>query len=199
MRDLGLERLLALLEVFDFALEVGDLGILSFGGAQGVADLHSLGKPFDASSGASICSALNFAQESTVHQHPVLSVLREGLGIFHKWRREKAPFGRPLGLHQLLLVVADGRINEEAAKMRALVDDAISEGGLMVVFIALDTKKNSLLDVQAVEFVDNRPVLKKYMDSFPFPYYLLVRDIRTLPRTLADLVRQWVEMVGNSD
>ena len=180
-------------------LEVGDLGILSFGGAQGVADLHSLGKPFDASSGASICSALNFAQESTVHQHPVLSVLREGLGIFHKWRREKAPFGRPLGLHQLLLVVADGRINEEAAKMRALVHDAISEGGLMVVFIALDTKKNSLLDVQAVEFVDNRPVLKKYMDSFPFPYYLLVRDIRTLPRTLADLVRQWVEMVGNSD
>lgn len=30
----------------------------------------------------------------------------------------------------------------------------------------------------------------KYLDSFPFPYYILLRNIEALPRTLADLLRQ---------
>lgn len=31
---------------------------------------------------------------------------------------------------------------------------------------------------------------KKYMDSFPFPYYVVLQNIEALPRTLADLLRQ---------
>jgi hypothetical protein len=30
----------------------------------------------------------------------------------------------------------------------------------------------------------------KYMDSFPFPYYIVLRNIEALPRTLANLLRQ---------
>jgi len=29
-----------------------------------------------------------------------------------------------------------------------------------------------------------------YLDSFPFPYYIVLRNIEALPRTLADLLRQ---------
>lgn len=28
------------------------------------------------------------------------------------------------------------------------------------------------------------------MDSFPFPYYVMLKNIEALPRTLADLLRQ---------
>jgi midasin len=48
--------------------------------------------------------------------------------------------------------------------------------------------------MQSVSFVNGKPVFRKYMDDFPFPYYVLVRDIGALPRTLADMLRQWFEM-----
>jgi hypothetical protein len=30
----------------------------------------------------------------------------------------------------------------------------------------------------------------KYLESFPFPYYIVLKNIEALPRTLADLLRQ---------
>ncbi|UPR03955.1 midasin [Chloropicon primus] len=174
-------------------LEVGDLGILSFGGAQGVTELHPLGKPFDNASGVSISSALSFNQESTVQQQPVLSLLQDGLGIFRRSKQGLNLFDEPEGLHQLFLIVADGRINEGDA-IKSIVHDALAEGGLMIVFIVLDTSRNSLLDIQTVEFVDGKPVLKKYMDTFAFPHYLLLREIKSLPHSIAGIIKQWIEM-----
>eukprot|EP00967_Tisochrysis_lutea_P141843 scaffold261167_cov16-Tisochrysis_lutea.AAC.1 len=40
---------------------------------------------------------------------------------------------------------------------------------------------SSLLDMQTVSFVGGKPVFRKYMDDFPFPYYVLLRDIGALP------------------
>ena len=48
--------------------------------------------------------------------------------------------------------------------------------------------------LQSVSFVGGKPCFSKYLDSFPFPYYILLRDIAALPRTLADLLRQWFEL-----
>ena len=181
-------------------LEVGDLSILKFGGSQGVSELHPLGRPFDASSGVRIASSLQFDQESNVRDQPVLSLLREGLGVFRRSKHELSAFDRPEGLHQLFLIVADGRINE-GDQLRSLVHDALAEGGLMIVFIVLDTSKNSLLDVQTVDFVNGVPVLRRYMDqgNFPFPFYTLVREIGSLPRCLAAVIKQWLELTAHQN
>ncbi len=48
-------------------LEVGDLGLVSFGGARGVLPLHPLTRPFTDADGPGIMSALRFAQ---VSPHP---------------------------------------------------------------------------------------------------------------------------------
>jgi midasin len=53
---------------------------------------------------------------------------------------------------------------------------------------------SSLLDMQSVKFVNGAPVFERYLDSFPFPFYIVLRDIAALPRTLADLLRQWFEL-----
>jgi midasin len=45
-----------------------------------------------------------------------------------------------------------------------------------------------------VSFVGGKPVFARYMDSFPFPFYIVLRDTAALPRTLADLMRQWFEL-----
>lgn len=45
-------------------------------------------------------------------------------------------------------------------------------------------------DVQEASFEGGVFKLSNYLDSFPFPYYIVLRNIEALPRTLADLLRQ---------
>jgi hypothetical protein len=54
--------------------------------------------------------------------------------------------------------------------------------------------QESVLDTQSVSFVDGKVVMKPYMDSFPFPFYIVLRDLAALPQTLADLLRQWFQL-----
>ncbi|THY35096.1 midasin [Aureobasidium pullulans] len=70
---------------------------------------------------------------------------------------------------------------------------------------AQKSKKNSsILDLQTAEFVKDpntgEMTVKtvKYLDSFPFGYYLVVRDVRELPGVLAGALRQWFAEVVES-
>ena len=69
--------------------------------------------------------------------------------------------------------------------------------GVLLAFIVLDNPANSLLDMQTVKFVKDKPVLTSYLESFPFPYYIVLRDIAALPQTLAGLLRQWIQLSTN--
>ncbi|CAI5952787.1 unnamed protein product [Closterium sp. NIES-64] len=94
-------------------------------------------------------------------------------------------------LEQLVLIVADGRFHEKET-LRRTVRHAMGKGQLLA-FILLDSPSESILDMQSVSFSDGVPAFSSYLDSFPFPYYILLRDIHALPRTLAGLLRQWLE------
>lgn len=41
--------------------------------------------------------------------------------------------------------------------------------------------------------------LSPYLDSFPFPFYLILRDVAALPAVLSDALRQWFELAANID
>lgn len=43
---------------------------------------------------------------------------------------------------------------------------------------------------QEASFQGGNIKFSKYLDSFPFPYYIVLKNIDALPRTLADLLRQ---------
>jgi midasin len=66
--------------------------------------------------------------------------------------------------------------------------------GVLLAFIILDNPAASLLDMKAVSFVDGQPSFAQYLDAFPFPFYILLRDLASLPATLAGLLRQWFEL-----
>ena len=109
---------------------------------------------------------------------------------------EQTPRLRPtptLDLHQLVLIIADGRFHEKES-LRAAVREAAAKRGVCLAFIVLDNPASSLADMQTVSFVGGKPVFSRYLDGFPFPFYILLRDIAALPRTLADLLRQWFEL-----
>ena len=33
------------------------------------------------------------------------------------------------------------------------------------------------------------------MDSFPFPYYIVLRELQSLPQVLSDALRPWFELL----
>lgn len=80
----------------------------------------------------------------------------------------------------------------------------------MVVFIVVDAAaqskaaekgtKQSILDLQTAEFAKDSSgemqlKMVKYLDTFPFAYYLIVRDVQELPGVLAGALRQWFSEV----
>lgn len=65
----------------------------------------------------------------------------------------------------------------------------------MYLFIVFEVRKfpnmiDSLTLFQEAIFQGGDVKLSKYLDSFPFPYYVVLKNIEALPRTLADLLRQ---------
>jgi midasin len=48
--------------------------------------------------------------------------------------------------------------------------------------------------------VNGRPdfVMTRYLDTFPFEFYVVLRDVEALPGVLADTLRQWMARVSQS-
>lgn len=61
--------------------------------------------------------------------------------------------------------------------------------------------QDSVLDIKVPIFKNPRelPEIRSYMDEFPFPFYVILRDINALPETLSDALRQWFELVTATD
>jgi midasin len=205
-------------------LEVGELGVISYGGGGGgVVPLQPLDATFSDAAGPAIMSALRFDQDNTIADRPMLTLVEAVQHLLEGARLRAGSQGSGgsssgSDLRQLLLVLGDGRFHEKDALVGA-VRRLVEVQGVCPVFIALDTAAtttgsgssdnasgsnsggrapSSLLDMQSVKFVDGKPVFERYMDTFPFPYYIVLRDIAALPATLADLLRQWFELNASS-
>lgn len=215
-------------------LDVGELGVISYGGGAGVQPLQALEVPFTDAAGPGIMSALRFDQDNTIADRPMLQLVEAVQHLLEGARARagsQSASGSSSDLRQLLLVLGDGRFHEKDALVGA-VRRLVEVQGVCPVFIALDTAataaggsstsskdgtaaaagdgpgsssgggraapSSSLLDMQSVKFVDGKPVFERYMDTFPFPYYIVLRDIAALPATLADLLRQWFELNASS-
>jgi midasin len=105
---------------------------------------------------------------------------------------------------QLLLIVSDGRglFSEGADCVHQAIRRA-KQAGLFMVFVIVDNPegKDSILDIRLPVFDPTNGQLasiKPYLDSFPFPFYVILRDIQTLPVVLIDALRQWFELVTTS-
>lgn len=46
--------------------------------------------------------------------------------------------------------------------------------------------------------ITNNICFIQYLDAFPFPFYLILRDMSALPTVLGDALRQWFELAANT-
>jgi midasin len=71
-------------------------------------------------------------------------------------------------------------------------------GGSAAAAAAAAAAAESITATQSVRFVNGNVVRTAYLDDYPFPYYLVIRDTAALPDTLSDAVRQFFAAAGGS-
>ncbi|VFQ98584.1 unnamed protein product [Cuscuta campestris] len=178
-------------------LEVGKLAVTSFGKKGNIRLLHDFDQPFTADAGIKMISSFTFKQGNSIAEEPMGDLVK----YLNNMLDEAVLSARlPAGdspLQQLVLIIADGRFHENPEKLKWRVRDLMNKKRL-VAFLLLDDPNASILDLGDVTFPGGVYKWNKYMDSFPFPYYLVLKDIASLPRTLADLLRQWFELMQSS-
>lgn len=175
-------------------LEVGELSICSFG--ECVQIVHPFKEPFSCQSGANLLQHFTFSQKKT----NIAQLLQQSTSILLETRQHHQSQISSPNLSQLLLIVSDGRglFAEGVDIVKTAVRQA-HNSNIFVVFVVLDNplNKDSILDIRIPVFkaAGQLPEIKSYMDHFPFPFYIILRDIDSLPQTLSDALRQWFELV----
>jgi midasin len=186
-------------------LEVGDLCVVGFGDEEHVRVAHDFGKPFSSEAGIQVFQQFSYQQTGT----NVRKLVTDSIAIFREARaRRSGGSSNSADLWQLELIISDG-ICEDHDTIRRLVRQA-QEERIMVVFIILDAAKgSSILDLTQASFEPDdsgtgngemKLKMKRYLEGFPFSYYLVVRDVRELPAVLAMALKQWfAEVVDSSN
>ncbi|XP_062857908.1 midasin [Trichomycterus rosablanca] len=178
-------------------LEVGQVAVCSFG--ESVQLLHPFQQQFNDQSGARILRLCQFQQKKT----RIAQFLETSANMFMAAKQQN-PSAANTETAQLLLIVSDGRgLFLEGKERVAAAVQAARSSNVFVIFVVLDNpnSRDSILDIKVPIFKGpgELPEIRSYMDEFPFPFYVILRDANALPETLSDALRQWFELVTATD
>lgn len=168
-------------------LESGQLAVVGFG--KDVEIHHKLTEPFTDKSGVDLLQNFQFNQDKT-HIGKLVHFVTE---MF-----EQNNIQTTVSNAKLLLIVSDGR--GVFSEGKTYVTQALRRAKLanvFTVFVIIDNpeNQNSVLDIRSVTFNEGKMRVESYMDEFPFSFYIILRDINSLPGVLSDALMQWFEMV----
>jgi midasin len=170
-------------------LEIGQLGVASFGSQLKI--LHDFADPFTEEAGARVMSSFTFQQQSTDGAAMLSSVI-SALDEARNSAATRSPVGSPDRVLQLVFVVSDGSFERGSkTELRRLVREMADKGQLLVLLLV----DHSILDRQEVEYGAAGVRINRYLDTYPFPYYIVLQDVHVLPEVLSDALRQWFELV----
>eukprot|EP01100_Stratorugosa_tubuloviscum_P002608 TRINITY_DN1621_c0_g1_i1.p1 TRINITY_DN1621_c0_g1~~TRINITY_DN1621_c0_g1_i1.p1 ORF type:complete len:202 (+),score=98.71 TRINITY_DN1621_c0_g1_i1:95-700(+) len=177
-------------------LDVGQIAVVSFG--KNIEPLHHFNQPFTTEqSGPQILSQFKFDQQET----NLATFLETSITMLNVAKEEHAISNTNTNTtcQQLIFIVSDGRVLEkDTQKVKHWIREA-EDRNQLIVFIIIDNAKSSIFDVKVYNVIDGKMQFTPYMDKFPFVYYIVVRNIETIPITLADALRQWFEMMSQTN
>uniref|UniRef100_A0A8C6J801 Midasin n=1 Tax=Melopsittacus undulatus TaxID=13146 RepID=A0A8C6J801_MELUD len=160
--------------------------------------LHPFHEQFSDQSGTRILRLCKFQQKKT----KIAQFLESSANMFAAAQQLSQNINPETA--QLLLIVSDGRglFLEGKERVTAAVQ-AAQNANIFVIFVVLDNpnSRDSILDIKVPIFKGpgELPEIRSYMEEFPFPFYMILRDVNALPETLSDALRQWFELVTASD
>jgi len=99
---------------------------------------------------------------------------------------------------QLFFIISDGKIERDSrSKLRKLVRELTEKNVLLVMVIVEGDKgakkKDSIVTMKEVSFQNGKPLVKNFIDDYPFLDYLVLEDVNSLSKVLGDALRQWFE------
>lgn len=178
-------------------LEVGQFAVASFGKKGNVKVLHDFDHIFNGEAGVKMISSLSFEQDNKIEDQPVADLLMHlNTMLDTAVARSRTPSGQN-PLQQLVLIISDGKFHEKE-NLRRCIRNVLNRKR-MIAYVLLDSQEESIMNSLEACYKGGKLFLEKYMDSFPFPYYVMLKNIEALPRTLADLLRQWFELMQSSN
>uniref|UniRef100_A0A0E0EYL5 Midasin n=1 Tax=Oryza meridionalis TaxID=40149 RepID=A0A0E0EYL5_9ORYZ len=170
-------------------LEVGQFAVASFGKKGNVKVLHDFDQVFNGEAGTN--------QDNKLEDEPVADLLMHlNTMLDTAVARSRTPSGQN-PLQQLVLIISDGKFHEKENLKRCVRN--VLNRKRMIAYVLLDGHEESIMDSLEVSYQGTKLTMGKYMDSFPFPYYVMLKNIEALPRTLADLLRQWFELMQSAN
>jgi len=169
------------------SLEVGKFGLVKFGKEPEV--IQSLQAKFSQDDGVRLLKACTYEQEATQFVK-MLQVI-------------DAMFKNNTGnsTSQLLLILSDGRGIYSEGKNKVLEQvRKLKLANVFIVFVIIETNNtDSVLDMKMMNVDEKGSIaLVPYLEQFPFSFYLILKDIVNLPKSLSDSIRQWFELVSKS-
>ncbi|RHY65930.1 hypothetical protein DYB30_003550 [Aphanomyces astaci] len=175
-------------------LEVGEIAVVKFG--EKVNLLHPFDMPFTDDTGARVIRAFQFNQTKT-HMVDTLEAIQ---GLLNQAKQNASGHGNT-EITQIVFLISDGRFDKDGrTKMQKLVQAAMEQQQLIVLLIVDHPKDGQgICDTQSVSFVKGKVEMTPYMDNFPFPYYVIMKNTTMLPETLCNALRQWFELLQGSD
>ena len=170
-------------------LEVGQVSVVSFG--EEVQLLHPFAQQFSASAGTSIVSRFTFGQSAT-------NVVQTVQWIVNRMKLAREAEAEQLDQMQLVFLITDGLgfFKDTLSSLRKMTQQ--EQRRCLFVLLAIDPPgSQSLTEMKRPQFDEKKNFigLSHVIDEFPFSYYILVRDIHSLPEILGESLRQWWEMM----
>merc|ERR1712098_720043 len=101
---------------------------------------------------------------------------------------------------QLVFMISDGILAHGSREdiKKWVIECAARNQLLVLVIVDKANPKESVLHMNRISFQGTRVVQNAYLDEYPFPYYLIVRDVAALPLALADALKQWFDMLAHA-
>lgn len=179
-------------------LEVGELALIGFGEEAHVLQQFSSGVA-KISVGEQLRSNLLNFNESSTDMPKLLETVLETFA--------SAPASNNDPIWQLNVILSDG-ICHHHEKIRPLLAQCHS-ARILNIFVLLDNRptESSIFELSHVEYVEQgidqltgqvKTGIKmtKYLETFPFEFYVVLRDVKMLPGVLAESLKQWFELIS---
>jgi len=188
-------------------LDIGELGIASFG--EEMKLLHPFHAPFTSGSGADVVSNFRFGDKRT----------RTALCVESAMAALESQNNGGSSM-QLVFIISDGRIERDSRERLRRIVREMTEKNILVIMVVVEGGKNgkadgeergkedktsrakkakdSIVNMKEVSFDNGKPKVKHFIDDYPFPYYMVLEDMNTLPEVLGDALKQWFEMMAQN-
>eukprot|EP00731_Ephydatia_muelleri_P024263 Em0016g534a len=169
-------------------LDCGQLGVFKFG--EDTEILHPFNQAFTSANGAMVLQRMTFTQTRT----NFVKMMQTAAMMFS----EKDP-KHHVDIKQLLIILSDGRgVFSEGETAMELSTRYMNQMGILTVFIIMDcSAQDSVVNIQVPIFLPGQaPQIKKYLETFPFQFYVVLKDVASLPTVLGQALHQWFEYIN---